>query len=474
MKNLLILLTISILYSCSSDEYKELISDEEQFVIDHYEEDEESLVSELSVRIYSGDKAFGRAIPNLSRTQNFSFGVGNSMFDQSWVSSPASTTTRDGLGPLFNAHACANCHQKDGRGKPILNDNGNSRGFLIRLSTGNSFNDGPTPIPNYGNQLQDRANNTFDPEGDIAVNFTIINGKYPDGTSYELRKPTYTINNANYGTLANVKTSPRIGQQVMGLGFVDALSAASILANADEQDLDGDGISGKANYVWNVKKGELTIGKFGWKANQPSLEQQVAAAFNGDMGLTTNLFPEENCPHGIDCSEKPNGVNLGDISEVPPVQFNRILIYQTALTVPIRRNFKDIEVLKGKKLFNELSCVKCHVNNFTTSEYRFMPQLENIKIKPYSDFLLHDMGDELADHREDFLANGKEWRTQPLWGLGLIETVNNHTFLLHDGRARNIEEAILWHGGEAEKSKNQFMHLDKSQRAQLLAFLNSL
>ncbi len=474
MKKLIQIYLSIFIIACSSDSDETTLTNEEIFINTNYEEGEEALVSQLSVRIYSGDKAFGRAIPNLSKTQNFSFGVGNAMFDQSWVSSPASTTSRDGLGPLFNAHACSNCHAKDGRGKPILNNNANSRGFLLRLSTGNNFTNGPTPVPNYGGQLQDRAINTFNNEGNINVSFEIINGTYQDGTPYELRKPIYTITNTNYGDLNNVKKSPRIGQQVMGLGFIDALSEASILANADANDLNNDGISGKANYVWNAKQKKLTIGKFGWKANQPTLAQQIAGAFNGDMGLTTDIFPEENCPSGIDCDDKPNGVNDGDISEVPPIQFNRILIYQTALTVPIRRNFKSIKVLKGKKIFKDLNCVKCHVNNFTTSDYEFMPQLGNINIKPYSDFLLHDMGKDLADGRGDFLANGNEWRTQPLWGLGLIETVNNHTFLLHDGRARNIEEAILWHGGEAEQSKHKFMSINKEKRQQLLAFLNSL
>ncbi|MGY6647676.1 di-heme oxidoreductase family protein [Wenyingzhuangia sp. IMCC45574] len=458
-------------FSCANDD---AFDTEKEFIEKHYVEGEENLVSELSTDAFTADKAFGRGIPTLTDLETSFFGVGNAMFDQSWVSSPATTTSRDGLGPLFNARACSACHQRDGRGKPLVQNREGSNGFLIRLSLGNSLADGPIAFPNYGGQLQDDSNLGIQQEGNIEVSFEVIKGTYTDGATYELRKPTYKIVNTNYGSIDGVEQSPRIGQQVIGLGFIDALSEESILKNADANDLDGDGISGKANYVWNVKEKKLSIGKFGWKANQPTLAQQVAGAFNGDMGLTTSIFPNENCPNGIDCSKLPNGNNPGETVEVPDTQFQRIMVYQAGISVPVRRNVKHIDVLKGKTLFHNLACVKCHVDNFTTGNYSFMPQLENINIKPYSDFLLHDMGEGLADNRGDFLANGKEWRTQPLWGLGLIELVNDHTFLLHDGRARNMEEAILWHGGEAEQSKNNFMELTAEERNQLIQFLNSL
>ncbi len=458
-----------LVFACSSDDFLE-----QDYINNNYELGEENLVSHLSIEAFTADKAFGRGVPGLSDLELSFFGVGNAMFDQSWVSAPATTTSRDGLGPIFNARACSACHLRDGRGKPLLENGAGSKGFLIRLSTGNNEITGPIGLFNYGGQLQDDSNLEIQNEGGINVSFEIISGKYPDGTTYKLRKPNYTIVNENYGSLGNAKQSPRVGQQVIGLGFIDALSEASILVNEDINDADGDGISGKANKVWNVKENRTTIGKFGWKANQPSLEQQVAGAFNGDMGLTTSIFPDENCPDGIDCSKLNNGVNIGDNVEVPDKQFSRMMVYQAAISVPKRRDFKAPSVLKGKKIFNDLACANCHVNNFQTSSYSLLPQIGNVTIRPYSDFLLHDMGEGLADHRADFLANGREWRTQPLWGLGLIEQVNNHTFLLHDGRARNIEEAILWHGGEAEKSKNNFMALPSNNREQLLSFLNSL
>ena len=457
-------------FSCNSDG----LSDEEYINIE-YELGEENLVSELSIEAFTAEKAFGTSIPGLIGLESAFFGIGNAMFEQSWVSAPATTTSRDGLGPIFNARACASCHSNDGRGKPVLENNASSQGFLIRLSYGNDPITGPIDFPNYGGQLQDNSNLGITKEGTINVSFQTITGTYPDGETYELRKPTYTIVNENYGSLQHAQQSARVGAQVIGLGFIDALSEASILANQDINDLDGDGISGKANYVWNVKEKKTTIGKFGWKANQPSLEQQVAAAFSGDMGLTTSLFPDENCPNGLDCSKLNNGNNVGETVEVTDTQMSRIMVYQAAISVPKRRDYKTLDVLEGKQLFNDLACVTCHVNNFTTgNDYSLLTQLENRTIRPYSDFLLHDMGDELADNRADFLANGNEWRTQPLWGLGLIETVNNHTFLLHDGRARNIEEAVLWHGGEAESAKNNFKNLSKEKREQVLKFLNSL
>ena len=467
-KNLFFITLLSILISCSKD------NDIYEPVKVQYELGEENLVSKLSIEAFTADKAFGRAIPNLTNLELSFFGIGNAMFDQSWVSSPATTTSRDGLGPIFNARACSACHLRDGRGEPILETGADSKGFLIRLSTGNSHITGPIGHGAYGDQLQNASNLGINKEGDIQVDFSYIKGTYADGTKYELRKPNYTIINENYGSLFGVQTSPRIGQQVIGLGFIDALSETSILENADPNDANNDGISGKANYVWNVKKGRLTIGKFGWKSNQPTLNQQIAGAFSGDMGLTTSIFPNENCPDGVDCSQLFNGNNSGENVEVPDKQFGRIALYMAAISVPKRRNYKEEAVLKGKKHFKDLKCVSCHVNNFTTGSNETLSQINNIQIKPFSDFLLHDMGDELADNRSDFLANGNEWRTQPLWGLGLIETVNKHTFLLHDGRARNIEEAILWHGGEAENSKENFKKLTKTEREELLQYLNSL
>ncbi len=462
---------IIFIFCCCSKDL--LTNDEDQYiVINQYQEGEENLSDDLSIAT-TNNNSFGKEIPGLERENIIRFASGNSLFNQSWVSAPASTRSLDGLGPTFNSRACASCHFKDGRGKPFEPSNIGSKGFLIRLSTpGKSQHGGPLSVPNYGTQLQNHSNLNIPKEGDIQVSFTIIKETYPDGNTYELRKPNYTIINENFGSLSGALTSPRIGQQTIGLGLIDALSEPEILQNADEFDIDNDGISGKPNRVWDAINKRTALGKFGWKANQPSLKQQIADAFFGDLGLTTTIFNENTCPSPQqDCYNAPNG---GD-PEVTDKQLDRVLFYQSSLAVPKRRNYKEQDVLNGKVLFNELNCIACHATNLKTSNsYPDNPLLEGKNIRPYSDFLLHDMGEGLADHRPDFLADGSEWRTQPLWGIGLINTVNKHTFLLHDGRARNIEEAILWHGGEAENSKQNFKNLSETQRNEVIRFIESL
>tara|TARA_B110000037_G_scaffold186635_1_gene216721 strand:+ start:1409 stop:2740 length:1332 start_codon:yes stop_codon:yes gene_type:complete len=435
-----------------------------------YEEGEEFLTGNLGVNATSGE-AFGFEILGLTEIQQVSFGTGNSLFSQNWVSAPASTTARDGLGPTFNARACANCHFKDGRGSPLVNGQ-NSSGFLMRISLpGQDANGNAIPVPNYGEQIQDRSNFGIPFEAKVNVSYDNIYGFYADGTTYELRNPTYTFTEQQYGSLSGVETSPRIATQTIGLGLIDALPDAEILKFVDEFDSNNDGISGRANYTYDIESNTQKMGRYGWKANVATLKQQVASAFHGDMGLTSSLFTENNCPTPQqDCFDAPSGGEL----EVTDTQLDRVTFYQATLAVPNRRNFQEESVLKGRKLFNEMNCISCHATNQKTGSSKFTPLLDDTRIRPYSDFLLHDMGEALADNRSDFLATGQEWRTQPLWGIGLIDAVNNHTFLLHDGRARNIEEAILWHGGEADNSKLSFKNLSAEDRQNVLDFINSL
>ena len=460
-------IALFIITACSSKEETDYIA-----LDTVYEIGEEMSAGRLTTSIL-GANAFDQPVPGLPTNTDLLFFVGNSLFRQNWVSSPASTTARDGLGPTFNARACSACHNKDGRGLPLEQNQEFSAGFLMRISeSGTNDFGGPKPVANYGTQLQDRGNLGIPFEAKVSITYEIIKDQFKDGETYELRKPIYTITNEQFGSLQQVLTSPRVGQQVIGLGLIDALSKEDILANTDEFDSDGDGISGKANYVWNHTTNQSELGRFGWKSNQPTLRQQIADAFNGDMGLTTSIFPDKNCPSPqLDCLNAPNGGS----PEVTDKSLNNLMIYASSLSVPIRRNYEDQNVLKGKKLFRDLKCNSCHTEVFTTSNnYDFNTLLENVTIRPFSDFLLHDMGSDLADNRPDFLATGNEWRTQPLWGIGMIKEVNRHTFLLHDGRARNIEEAILWHGGEAEASKNRYKNLTKKERQNLLAFINSL
>lgn len=440
--------------------------------LNNYEQGEELSAGKLTTTLL-GSNAFDQGVPGLPTNTDLLFFVGNSLFRQNWVSSPASTTARDGLGPTFNARACSSCHNKDGRGLPLEPGQQFSGGFLMRISEAGTHNfGGPKPVSSYGGQIQDRANLGVPYEAKVSIAYKNMQHQFDDGETYQLRKPIYTITNEQFGSLQGVLTSPRVGQQVIGLGLVDALSKEDILLNEDEFDADKDGISGKANYVWNHTTSQNELGKFGWKANQPTLRQQVADAFSGDMGLTTSIFPDANCPAPQkDCF----GASNGGFPEVPDNSLDNVMIYTSSLSVPIRRNYEEENVLDGKQLFRGLKCTSCHSEAFTTSNnYPFNPILENVKIRPFSDFLLHDMGSDLADNRPDFLATGNEWRTQPLWGIGMIQEVNGHTFLLHDGRARNIEEAILWHGGEAEKSKENYKKLTKQERQNVLAFLNSL
>jgi CxxC motif-containing protein (DUF1111 family) len=418
------------------------------------------------------ENAFGLQVNNLSSQEKLDFFVGNSFFNQNWVQAPSSTTARDGVGPMFNARSCSGCHFKDGRGRPPMYDGEKGIGLLLRLSiSGQNSVGGPNPSANYGDQLEDQSVQGVPMEGDYTIQYAEIAGQYPDGTPYSLRKPNYLISNLNYGPLeSDIMVSPRCAPQMIGLGLLEAISTGDILAREDVNDADGDGISGKANYVWDPISQSTQLGRFGWKANVPGIYQQVAGAFLGDMGITTWVFPDENCT-GIqtDCSMAVNG----GTPEIEKSKLDAVVLYSQTLAVPAKRNTNNVDVAFGEQLFAQIQCTKCHVSQMTTSTHS-VSALSNQIISPYTDLLLHDMGDGLADNRPDFLADGKEWRTTPLWGIGLIETVNKHSFLLHDGRARSIEEAILWHGGEAENAKTLFMNLNKLEREQVLKFLASM
>jgi len=263
----------------------------------------------------------------------------------------------------------------------------------------------------------------------------------------------------------------RVWQAVFGLGLVEAIPEAQLLELEDANDADGDGISGRANRVWSHTQHRAVIGRIGWKANQPDSAHQTAGAFAAEIGMSTSLRPGQNCaPKQTLCNEAPNG---GE-PEISDEIFKRIVDYQRMLAAPARRNLDSPEVQRGAELFIEAQCTKCHRAQLTTGEIADAPWLSKQKIHPFSDFLLHDMGEALADGHADFDATGREWRTPPLWGLGLQHAVNGHTRLLHDGRARNVNEAILWHGGEAERAKEAYRATPKRDRDALLAFLSSL
>ena len=417
----------------------------------------------------AGRNAFGQPIDSLTREERRAFAVGNNFFNDNWVTAPASTEGRDGLGPLFNAQSCSSCHEFDGRGAPPMSADDPERGLLLRLSVV-SPDGSSAPDPVYGGQLQDRAISGVPVEGRIVIERTEVHGTYADGTPYTLLAPTYTIEDLGYGPLAtDVAISPRIAPAVFGVGLLEAVPDDVLLDLADPDDADGDGISGRVNRVLDPS-GEMVIGRFGWKSNVATVEQQTAGAFHGDIGISSRLNPAQDCTDTqVDCAVAING---GD-PELDDAKLERVTFYTRTLAVPARRDVGDLDTDAGAAVFDALGCSSCHRPEMQTGQAA-VAATSNQTIRPYTDLLVHDMGPGLADDRPDGEATGSEWRTAPLWGIGLIDEVNGHTRLLHDGRARNAEEAILWHGGEAAVAQRRFLRLDAATRGQLLMFLDSL
>ena len=389
--------------------------------------------------------------------------AGDAVFEATFVSPPA--PLNGGLGPVFNNTSCASCHRNDGRARPPLSSEP-FNGLLFRISLpGEDEHGGPLPAPGFGLQVQTRAVFGTLPEMDVMIAYQEIKGSFADGEAFTLRKPVYTPASLYTALPSGAMLSPRIANPNFGLGLLEAVPEAVILANADENDTNQDGISGKVNVVWDLASGKKATGRFGWKASQPTLLQQAAAAFHGDIGITSEVFPEEECKgQAQDIALHPVEVSAEDLEN--------LRIYLQTLAPPARRNTSDAAVIQGKRLFYQAGCQQCHLPKLQTGSPAsgIAPQT----IRPFTDLLLHDMGEGLADGRPDFQATGSEWRTAPLWGIGLSKTVSGHTTFLHDGRAENLTQAILWHGGEAQIAKEHFRMMPKPDRDLLLAFLNSL
>ncbi|NGO51143.1 di-heme oxidoredictase family protein [Allomesorhizobium camelthorni] len=432
--------------------------------------------------------AFSHPSANLSFEEQGTFKLGNGLFRKLWVSSPSSTQASDGLGPLFNARACQSCHLKDGRGHPP-EGNADATSMFLRLARAAETAEEKTmlarkaalnfPDPVYGGQLQDLAVPGLAAEGRMKIAYEETPVMLDDGSVVSLRKPSYSVSDLSLGPLRPATTlSPRVTPPMIGLGLVEQIHPADILAKSDPEDSDGDGISGKASIVRDAASGEPTLGRFGWKASTPSIRQQSAEAFAGDIGISTPDVPHHwgDCSDAQkDCLALPNGVQerLGE-TEAPNPVLDLVTFYSQNLAVPARRDVGKPEVLAGKKVFYQFGCASCHTPKFVTR--RDAPNKAHAfqLIWPYSDFLLHDMGEGLADGQSVGDAGGSEWRTPPLWGIGLTEQVSGHTFFLHDGRARNLTEAILWHGGEAQAARDGFAALPKADRDALAKFLESL
>jgi CxxC motif-containing protein (DUF1111 family) len=420
-----------------------------------------------------GSNAFLPAAHNISLDNMLMFSTGNAFFNQQWAEAPSSNTSRDGLGPLFNARSCSTCHFKDGRGRPPLDGEASFTSMLLRIGTGEIGARGnPAPDPVYGDQLQPNGAGDVPGEGTPRVTYTVIAGEYADGEAYELSVPAYAIEAPSHGPLdPNLKISPRVAPAMIGMGLLEAIPESRLDELADPDDLDGDGISGRINQVWDESAQSMRAGRLGWKAEQPSVRQQAAGAFVGDLGITSSIFPEQECSSvEVECVSAVGG---GD-PEISDRLLDRVVRYSELLAVPGRQTFADEDVLRGKAQFSELGCSSCHTPSHRTSDGAELEEVRDQLIFPYTDLLLHDLGEALSDQRPSFAASGSEWRTPPLWGIGHYRTVNGHDRLLHDGRARGVAEAILWHAGEAEAAKQRFSELPASSRLDLIAFVESL
>lgn len=419
--------------------------------------------------------ALTRPMPGLSEDAKMQAVLGQALFDKLWVSSPSSTKASDGLGPRYNARNCAACHPAQGRAAGPMGDGPLPVGLLLRLSVPAEPNAqqiqdylATRPHPGLGAQLQPEAIAGLTSEGTPHVRYHSKTVFLGDGTPVTLRVPHY-----DPGASLSPETmiSPRLGPSLLGMGLIDAIRPQDILALADPDDADGDGISGRANIVPSRETGQPMLGRFGWKAENPSLRQQVADAFSHDIGISTSLFPDpwgdctvlqtacRRAPHG---DGDTRGTELDDTGLALTTQF------VATLAVP-GRTAAPAQVIAGRDLFHATGCAACHTPAYVTERRGDDPRGFQM-IWPYSDFLLHDMGPDLADNRPAYRASGSEWRTPPLWGMARGPQIT----YLHDGRALSIPQAILWHGGEAQTARDRFANLTAQQRDALIAFLESL
>ncbi|WNO10639.1 di-heme oxidoredictase family protein [Teredinibacter sp. KSP-S5-2] len=429
---------------------------------------------------------------NLPQALKSEFYAGKALANQPWVKAPTITTARDGLGPIYNARTCLACHINGGKGLvPESTDQPLFSAFVrVSLPGEGEKEQGALFLTQYGDQLQtqsvalahqlqknwpDKIKNDVAPEAYVYLKWKTKNFIYPDGDSVTLRWPELDIRHLAYGSLPEeTLTSLRVAPAIMGAGLIELIPQSSINALADADDKNGDGISGRVNKVWDAVTQSTQSGRFGLKANRPNMDMVVAGAFANDIGVTNPLFPGQPCTKmQASCLNQPSGDDAEGV-ELPQHLLNLVINFNRNVGVPARRKIHGEAGIRGREIFYQIGCSLCHQPSFKTAKSDVYPHLSEQTIWPYSDFLLHDMGKDLADGRPDFGASGSEWRTPPLWGVGLSQEVNGSNALLHDGRAKTVEEAILWHGGEAEQSKTLFVGLTKTDRDALIRFVNSL
>ncbi|HUC62923.1 MAG TPA: di-heme oxidoredictase family protein [Alphaproteobacteria bacterium] len=401
------------------------------------------------------------------------FNLGRALFLRDWAIAPGPEPGFDGLGPLFSRLSCDGCHTRAGRGAPPAGPDFPMVSMILRLSApGEGPHGGPRPDPVYGYQLDRNAVPGVPPEGFATVTYREIEGHYADGEPYTLRKPEIHYSHMAFGPLASdAMVSARVAPALVGLGLLEAVPAKNIEALAREE-AKGGLVHGRPNYVWDVEARAMRLGRFGWKANEPSLVQQIAAAFNLDLGLTNPLYPTDDCT-AVETACRAAADAAPRHPKIGRDFVDAVAAYVAELAPPPQRDANDPEVRRGATLFGSAGCIACHRPRLETADDSELG-LRKQAIHPYTDLLLHDMGPGLADGRPDYAASGRDWRTAPLWGIGLIPAVNGQRTLLHDGRARTLAEAILWHGGEAAASKEAFRDMTRDERKALIAFLDSL
>lgn len=419
----------------------------------------------------ASEKAFIQPGPLANDKQRKSFQDGFEALAQKWVL-PFLNGGPWGRGPLSNGDACVSCHVGSGRGRVPAAVNDPVRSMVVRMSVpGKTAQSAPLPHPIYGEQLNFMGvEGQVYGEGETFIRWTDKSVTFADGETTQLRAPVFEFKELAHGPLEKeVMTSVRIAPQLVGLGLLEAVADETLVALAAKPKPHG--IAGKPNRVWDMGQKKMMLGRFGLKANQPSLPQQIMAAFHQDLGVTSELFPEENC---TERQHSCKGMMPGGRPELFTNQFSPLLFFLRTSAVPAQRDVDNGQVKRGAELFAAAACSVCHVPELKTGATFPVAALTNQVIHPYTDLLLHDMGEDLSDGRPDFEANGREWRTVPLWGLGLVAKVSGATDLLHDGRARNATEAILWHGGEGAFSRDAFLRMSKEDRTALLKFLDSL
>ena len=421
----------------------------------------------------AGPDSFALPAANLPKEQLARFFEGQRLFNIAFVKAPSPVPGLAGLGPTFNRPSCGACHTKDGRGQPPAGPDDALMQMVVRLGVSNPRRGAfGAPDPNYGFQLNVRAIEGVPAEGQAEIAWEDVEGRYADGEAYRLRRPRVGFRKLAFGPLGRETAySLRVAPQLVGMGLLEAVPERTVRGWAEANRARPDGVRGAVRGETLHGRPFGKIGRFGWRAEQETVLTQIAAALINDMGLTTRLHPAKNCPpvqaacRAADPGPRPN---------VSAQALRTMMFYISTLAVPERRDAGKLDVLRGEKAFLSIGCAACHRMTARTGTHPTIPTLSDQTIHPFTDLLLHDMGDGLADGLHEGDVSGRMWRTAPLWGIGLVPLVNGHENYLHDGRARGLAEAILWHGGEAEMAKDRFRALPKPDREALIAFLRSL